>query len=102
MRRYRAFRLRAWPRTRVGSRLLIAISAFTLLLAGSNGFSAQSASLAHAAYPGANGRIVFSSSTNDLYSMNADGTGLIRLTFTLGNNEVAPIALRPMAGRSRL
>jgi len=81
----------AWRRVRGANRVLASISSFTLLLAVLTGSLAQLASPVKAAYPGANGRIVFNSSTNDLYSMNADGTGLIRLTFTLGNNEVEPV-----------
>ena len=44
---------------------------------------------AHAAFPGANGKIVFTSNRtgdDEIYTMNPDGSGVIRLTTNVGND----------------
>src|SRR6266700_5686414 len=70
-------------------RLLAALFALGLLSA---------APAAHAAFPGTNGRIVFTHEApagdhtqSDIYTVNKDGTGLRRLTDTPNRNEFDPV-----------
>jgi Tol biopolymer transport system component len=56
---------------------------------------AVAAQPAASSYPGANGRIVFSNGTNDLWSVRPDGTGLQRLTTVASSPELRSLASFP-------